>query len=312
MIIIHKERPYFARFLFIFILLFTLAIPVYSCTTADTADEQDGKSFIWKISDDDSFVYLLGSVHMASSDIYPLDSSVEDAFQESDKLVVEINLKEVGPITILALFEKYGTYPEGEGLRQNVGEQLYTQIKNRLQEMNIPLLGLDKYRPWVIVMEIEGAVMVEEEYSAEYGVDVYFMDKAEERDMEILELETAEYQFKMMSDFPDELMILMLEMSFEEPASAEDVYRLFEFWEKGDAEGMEELLFEDIGQEPALEPYYEVFLDQRNYNMMAEIEEYLADEYTYFIVVGAAHLVGEEGLLNLLAEAGYEVEQLGS
>jgi len=178
LIIINKERPYFARFLFIFILLFTLAIPVYSCTTADTADEQDGKSFIWKISDDDSFVYLLGSVHMASSDIYPLDSSVEDAFQESDKLVVEINLKEVGPITILALFEKYGTYPEGEGLRQNVGEQLYTQIKNRLQEMNIPLLGLDKYRPWVIVMEIEGAVMVEEEYSAEYGVDVYFMDKA--------------------------------------------------------------------------------------------------------------------------------------
>jgi len=101
-------------------------------------------------------------------------------------------------------------------------------------------------------------------------------------------------------------------MSFDEPASAEDVYRLFEFWEKGDAEGMEELLFEDIGQEPALEPYYEVFLDQRNYNMMAEIEEYLADEYTYFIVVGAAHLVGEEGLLNLLEEAGYEVEQLGS
>lgn len=315
MTIIQQERPQIVRFLFIFILVFTLVFPCYSCTTSDTTDEQEAKSFIWKISDDDSYVYLLGSIHIASADIYPLASAIEDAFQESDKLVVEINIKEVGPITTMLLLEKYGTYPAGEGLKQNLDEDLYKRLEANLQEIGVSLSAYDDYRPWVIVTLTQETVMVKEDYSAEYGIDIYFMEKADERDMKVLELETAEYQLKLMGDFPDELMVLMLEKSLE-PPDLDDyidiVGYMFKQWEKGSVEGIAEVVFKDLEEEPALEPYYEVFLNQRNYNMMAKIEEYLEDEYTYFIVVGAAHLVGEEGLLNLLEEAGYEVEQLGS
>jgi uncharacterized protein YbaP (TraB family) len=301
------------KYFLVFILLFALAFPCYSCASPDAADEQDGKSFIWKVSDDDSFVYLLGSIHIASSDIYPLDSSIEDAFQESDRLVVEINIKEVGPITTMLLLEKYGTYPAGENLKQNLDEELYKRLETQLQEIDVSISAFDEYRPWVILTMFEGIAGVGEDYSAEYGIDVYFMEKADERGMGILELETVEYQIKVMSDLPDELMILLLEMSLEPPDMDDyiDVIGyMFAQWEKGNTGGIEELVFEDLEEEPALAPYYESFLTQRNHNMADKIEEYLAEGYIYFIVVGAGHLVGEEGLLSLLEEAGYKVEQL--
>ncbi len=301
------------KYLINIILLFVLVLPISGCAAPDTSDEENGKSFIWKITSDNSYVYLLGSIHIASPDIYPLDSDIENAFQDSDKLVVEINIKEVGPITSMMLLEKYGTYPPGEGLRQNLDEDLYERLETSFQEMGISLSAYDDYRPWIIVTMMEGVVMVDQDYSAEYGIDVYFLEKAVERDIEILELETVEYQFEIMSGLPDRLMIKVLEMSLEGP-DMDDYIDIVGFmlaqWEKGNAEGIEEVLFEDLEEEPALAPYYDVMFNQRNHNMQAKIEEYLTDEYIYFIVVGAGHLVGEEGLVNLLDEAGYEVEQL--
>lgn len=302
-----------AKYLFALILLFSVVIPFCGCAAHDTTtttDEQDGKSFIWEISSDDSHVYLLGSVHVATPDIYPLDDAIEEAFKESDKLVVEINVNEVSELNILLLIHKYGTYPFGEGLRENLPESLYTKLETQFLEMGVPLSTLNSYRPWVIVMMMEGLVMLEQDYSAEYGIDFHFLEEAVNRDMEILELETAEYQFEIMSDLPDELMILMLEMIFEEPDTIEDVDLLIKLWEEGNTEEMEDFLFKDLEEEPALAPYYDVMFNQRNYNMQAKIEEYLVDEYIYFIVVGAGHLVGEEGLVNLLDEAGYKIEQL--
>jgi uncharacterized protein YbaP (TraB family) len=301
------------KYLLAFILLFSLVLPLSGCTSPDTVDEENGKSFIWKISSDNSHVYLLGSVHIATPDIYPLDSVIEEAFQESEKLVVEININEVSIFGTMMLLDKYGAYPEGEGLRENLPESLYHKLESTFSEMDIPISTLDSYRPWVIVMMMEGMVITDQDYSADYGIDLHFMDGAVDRDMEILELETVEYQLEIMSGLPDELMIQVIEMYVEGP-DMDDYINIVGYmlalWEKGDAEGLEEVLFEDLEEEPALAPYYDVIFDQRNYNMITKIEEYLADEYTYFIIVGAGHLVGEEGLLNLLDEAGYTIEQL--
>jgi len=305
-----NKNTHIVKYSFILILLFSLVFPCYSCTAPDTTDAQNGKSFIWKISSDNSFVYLLGSVHVASPDIYPLDSSIGDAFEISDKLVVEININEVSTLKAMLLLQKYGVYPGGDGLEENLPETLYMKLKDQFLEMGILISTMNDYRPWVIVMTMEGMVTGDNDYSAEYGIDFHFLDVAADRDMEILELESAEYQFELLSNLPNELMIKVLEMSIEEPLTVEDVDLLFEFWEEGDAAGMAAFLFEDLIEEPALAPYYDVIFTQRNINMRDKIEEYLADEYVYFIVVGAGHLVGDEGLINLLHEAGYDVEQM--
>jgi uncharacterized protein YbaP (TraB family) len=103
---------------------------------------------------------------------------------------------------------------------------------------------------------------------------------------------------------------MILEENVEDPITQEDADKLFEIWENGDVAGMESFVFQGLIEEPALAPYYEGALNERNIDMAEKIEEFLADDEIYFIVVGAAHLVGEKGLVNILDERGYLIEQL--
>ena len=251
---------------------------------------------------------MLGSVHIADPDIYPLAGSIEDAFEVSEKLVVEVNIREVSPLRSMLLLEKYGKYPEGEGLEDHLPRELYQELESQLIRTGLPISTMNDYRPWVIVLIMGGGII--EGYSLEYGIDYYFIDKAVEREKEILELETAEYQMQLLSVLPDDLMIMALETGLEEPLTSADIDLMFEFWKKGDTAGLEELLFKDSIEEPALAPFYDTFITERNYTMLEKIEEFLADDNIYFVVVGAGHLVGEEGLLSLLEEKGYALEQL--
>jgi uncharacterized protein YbaP (TraB family) len=127
---------------------------------------------------------------------------------------------------------------------------------------------------------------------------------------DIIELETLEFQVGLLSSFPDELIIKSLQEELDNIPTQEDVQELFDAWANGDAEKMETLAFEGLADEPELAPYYEKMFDERNFNMAQKIEDFLADDEIYFVVVGAGHLVGENGLINLLSEAGYDVEQL--
>ena len=105
-------------------------------------------------------------------------------------------------------------------------------------------------------------------------------------------------------------MIAIIEDILGNPPTQEDMDRLFNAWESGDTILLESLAFDDISETPVFAPYYERVYTDRNYNMAEKIEGLMLDDQVYFIVIGAAHLVGEEGLLSILEERGYEVNQL--
>lgn len=287
--------------------------PSSPSTTTDlpSQNEPERKAFTWKISSNSTHVYLLGSIHVAAADIYPLPGVIEDAFVEADTLVVEININEVDEIESVSLILEYASYPPGEGLRDSLPEELYEKLETQFGEWGISLSLLDSYRPWFIQNLLEITSLEMFGYSSEYGIDLHFLDAAVSRELEILELETQEFQIGLLAEIPDDVMIRMLEMTLEEPIIQDDIVILFEIWETGDTAAMEEFLFEGLEEEPELIPYFESVFTNRNYTILEKIIGFLEDtENIYFIVVGAGHLVGEEGLLNLLEEAGYTVEQL--
>ncbi len=291
------------------VILCLLLLPLAACGTQDTSDTQN-KSFIWKISSEVSSIYLLGSIHVASQDIYPLDSAIEDAFVLADNLAVEVDIAHLDGTHMLQLMMDYGTYPQGEGLRDHIPADLYAQLEEQFEQFGFGLATFDSYKPWVIVTMQEELRLEELGYDTEYGIDLYFINQATESGKDIIELETAEFQIELISAFPDELMLLLLEEGVENPLTEEDATSLFKAWEDGDAATMELLLFEALIEEPALEPYYEKMIDERNLTMAEIIEGFLADDETYFVVVGAGHLVGDNGLINILGEKGYATEQL--
>ena len=289
----------------VIVILSLSLLPLSAC-----GDSTQNKSFIWKISSEVNSIYILGSIHVANPEIYPLDSSIEDAFELAENLAVEVDITQTGGTQMLQLIMDYGTYPSGEGLRDNIPSDLYAQLEEQFEQLGVSIALLDMYKPWVVAIMQEQLQMEEFGYEAEHGIDLYFINQAAESGKDIIELETADFQVELISSFPDELMILWLEESVENPLTPEDLDMLFEAWEDGDALAMESLTFEALIEEPALAPYYEKMLDERNITMAEMIEEFLADDETYFVVVGAGHLVGDNGLINILDERGYVTEQL--
>jgi len=292
--------------LIITILCLLSLLPLSACN--DDLDSQD-KSFIWKISSEANSIYLLGSVHVASPDIYPLNSALEDAFALADNLVVEVDISQVDEMQTLQLIMDHGTYPTGETLQDNISADLYAQLAEQF-DFGFATLDFNIFRPWVVVMLLEQLQLQELGYNPEYGLDLYFINQAVDSGKDIIELETADFQISLISALPDELMILVLESSVENPLTREDGELLFEAWEDGDAAAMELLFFEALDEEPALAPYYDVLVYARNITMAETIEGFLADDESYFVVVGAGHLVGEDGIIDILAERGYVTKQL--
>jgi uncharacterized protein YbaP (TraB family) len=272
--------------------------------------EEKGKSFAWKITSDTTSVYLLGSIHVARPAIYPLDRAIEDAFKEADNLVVEVNVTAVDEEESFRLLQEYGTYPAGDGFSKNVPKDVYDELYEYLEQGKIFLVQLEQFRPWVILTILEQYAFTNLGYKAEYGIDYYFLDKANVSKKNIIELESAEFQLKLLSNISDDIMIEAIESDLDDMLTQEDIDELFDAWINGDRDAIEEITFEGLEADPELQTYYETLFDVRNLGMAEKIVDFLAGSETYFIVVGAGHLVGDKGLLDLLENRGYSLEQL--
>jgi uncharacterized protein YbaP (TraB family) len=276
----------------------------------DTRFEENDNSFIWKISSDNRHVYLLGSIHFGKPEFYPLSDSIENAFEASDKLVLETDYTATSYWDTHFQFDKYGRYHEGEELRINLRQDVFITLSDYLQDNGTNITTVNDYRPWVVYEIIKEIKEKNWGYYLYYGIDYHFQYRALLRNMEIIGLATTDEHIKVMSDVPDEVMIDILELSVMMPDLIDDTGLYFEIWEDGDAEILEAWQLELLERYPDTAVYYDILLTERNLKWMPKIEEFLADEYIYFIVVGLSHLLGEDGLLDLLEQKGYVIEQL--
>jgi hypothetical protein len=146
-------------------------------------------------------------------------------------------------------------------------------------------------------------------YEPQVGVDWYFLSKAGKA-KRVLELESFEYQVNLLSGFSAEEQELFLLLALRDLKSAgEQVDLLVRAWETGDVRGLEEVLMKKLREDQRLYPFYEKFLYHRNREMVQKIEYYLKTTGVYFVVIGAAHLIGEKGIVEMLQAKGYKVQQ---
>jgi len=290
--------------------LLALAGVIAGCRGAEstTAAGPKTRAFIWEVTSNTTSVYLMGSIHVARQDIYPLDDTIEDAFDAADYLVVELNPEETNVLYTSLLVAKYGSYPEGESLKDSISKGLYESYKYKVGDSS---RYLEQYRPWVYLISRPQIFLAstDTEYEIEYGIDIYFIEKAAKKHKEIIELETIEYQITQLSSIPDEAVVRSVLADADESSEAE-LDALFDAWLEGNTMELRKLLFSLLQKDPKIGPMYEKLYFERNLKMAEKIEEFLAGSDVYFIVVGAAHLVGERGLVNLMEQSGYRVEQL--
>ena len=270
---------------------------------------QPQKSFLWKIQSDANRVYVLGSLHFAKKEMYPLRQEIENAFDQSDFLVVEANVNDIGRVDVQKLMES-ALYPGNDTLEKHVSPEIYERVKKEIGGLGLPPELINKQKPWFLAMTLEALESIKLGLDPKFGIDLYFLLKAEGK-KKILELESLDYQISLLSGLSDreqELLLLYTLKDFD--TMEQELDKMIQAWTSGDVKVMESLMTKSVSEDRRFSFVLEKLIYERNKKMASKIKDFLKAKETYFIIVGAGHLVGNEGIIELLKRDGYRVEQL--
>ena len=276
---------------------------------AKSASSYDQKSFLWKIQKGSATVYLLGSIHFLKGDVYPLSETIENTYESSDALVVEADIKEIDKLD-LTKFTSRAFYQGDDHVEKHVSPETYRSIQKESETLGLPGEVIRRQKPWFLALSLQAVELMKLGYDPRYGVDYHFLAKAHGK-RRILELESVEEQINLLSGFSDREQELFLLYTLKNLRSMDgQVEALVRAWASGDAQAMESILTESALQDRAVARVFGKLFDERNLKMCSRIESYLNSNGSYFVIVGAGHLVGRRGIVELIKGRGYVVVQL--
>lgn len=270
-------------------------------------DAGAAQSFLWKATGKQNVVYLVGSVHLLTKDYYPPSPALEAAFQDSDLLVEEADLTEMlSPDSQLLLLMR-GMLPPNQSLDKVLSPATYALVSNRVTDLGLPIEPLKRFKPWALALTLMALEWQNAGFDAEFGLDKHFYDRAQADGKPVQGLETADYQISRFDEMTFEQQDRLLAQTLKDVQNEKaNVAALANAWQAGDAATIERIVMRDLKDDPVL---YQRLLVERNRNWLPKIEALFSRRGHAFIVVGAAHLVGPDGLLAMLRAKGYSIEQ---
>ena len=264
----------------------------------------------WLVESGSAQVYLLGSIHYADQSFYPLRAEIEKAFDAADHLVVEINIDEDKAQKYRELVLQQGSYKGEKTIRDVISEETFRQLEFHLRRLGMPLEMVQKQKPGMLVLTLTAVQVMKMGFMPEMGIDAYFLKQALADNKNIIELETIEEQMDIFLNITDgDLLLRETLYSMDEAEIL--MMDMMVCWKRGDVACLERILFEDaLNTYPAFASIYDTLFFKRNQDMASEITAFLKSKGTYFVVIGAGHLVGDRGIPKLLRNAGYQVNRI--
>ena len=265
-------------------------------------------AMIWIAEGDTNRVYLLGSIHVLRETDHPLPGAVEVVYDDAERLVMEIDMDDIDPLAALQVLMSRGVLEGDMTLQDIMGPEAYAQARASAAEINIPMELLDKTKPWLAAVTVQEMIMMRVGFKAEHGIEMYLTSKATADGKPITGLETVEQQLGFLDSLPTETQISWLLQSIAEAQNLETlVDEMVVAWRSGDVKFLEEKLLFEMDAYPELR---DAILVDRNKSWVEPIMALLDDSDDYLIVVGVAHLVGDNGVPDLLSKQGVRIKQL--
>lgn len=284
---------------------FCLALVLLGTSLAGSAA---AKNFLWEVKSDQATVYLFGSIHYAKASMYPLDAAIEDAFARSPSLVLEINPLKIDQAGLAEQILAEGMYTGKRTIRDDLSPEVFAMLEEYARGAGLPIEAFLGMKPAVLTLTLSSLEFTRQGYDPQQGIDLYFARKAGES-KPILELETVKEQLDMLLGLPDASLLLMYTIR-DLDKTGEQIGEIVRLWKAGDAEGMDEaIVAESLREEPRVAPILEKILFERNVTITGKIKGYLSSGRSCFVVVGAAHFIGDRGIVKLLEKEGYRVRQ---
>jgi uncharacterized protein YbaP (TraB family) len=283
-----------------------LALTLLVTASSVAAAEDEGSVFMWKAQKDGAAVYLLGSVHALKQESYPLPEVIEAAFDSSAVVVFEIDLDEMTSKAVQML--EAGSLQDGQTLEQVVGPDMWSRFSTKMNAAGMPSGMFQFMEPWMAALTLTSFELEKAGYSAASGIDSHFWNRAGEAGKQRLALETVEFQIGLFAELTPEQSLEFLAFTI---ADLETIIPLMEelatSWREGNVAYVQDVTVSEFDEYPDL---YERLNSARNRAWMPAIEELLAGPRDAMVIVGAMHLVGEDGIVEMLRQRGYTVTQL--
>lgn len=293
--------------LVLFSVVALLAMP-HGALRAQQAAKPQTKHSLWKVEGRTNALYLFGSIHFLKEDFYPLPQPIEDAYKQSQVVVFEVNLDEMGsPESQLKMLQS-GKQPEGQTLKDTLSKETYAKLEAHLSESGAPVILFDALRPWMVAVTLIGSELMKLGFNPEEGVDKYFFGKAKKDKKEIVPLETLDFQLSFFTGLTKQEEDAMLRETLQEISNfKKDLQQIIDAWKTGDTKALEKLTLDAMRDYPQL---HKKLLIDRNKQWVDKLQKLHASGKTVFVVVGAAHLVGKDSVIDLLNAKGVKNRQL--
>lgn len=276
----------------------------------DTSHVSANHPLMWKVSGGKGSAYLVGSIHFGTAEMYPLPAEMTEAFASSQALVVETNMVALDPVQMAQTVAARALYADGMTLSKALSPQTWKQLDQALAQFGASAQLVERQKPWFVSMTLTSLALKKFGFDEERGIDLYFMNQANKK-KPIIEMETFDQQLDFLNNFSAADQEQMLKETFEDlekgQAFLADTLRA---WRAGDAQKIDELMNAELrGGGPTGERMYQVLIVQRNAAMVDKLERLLNHGGKFFVVLGAAHFVGKDGIVTLLKDKGYQVEK---
>lgn len=263
-------------------------------------------------------MYMMGSMHYLRDECYPLPDYVQKAYDEADTLAVECDITD-RTASFAATLDKADQmyYSDGTTLRDHLGDEIYDNLEGYMAAHDEKLSLYDQYQLWYLDQVVSGMAVEDAQLKSSKGLDMNLLQWAHDDGKEIYEVESITFQMDLLANFSEDIYKIMLssysaDSQEELTQSYEDLYQA---WRTGDtdailalSDGETEQLDKD--QQAAMDDYNDQMLYSRNKGMAAKAEELIDGEKRTFFVVGAAHFVGDGGIIDLLTKDGYTCERV--
>jgi hypothetical protein len=265
------------------------------------------RGLIWKVEKGGRSGWLVGSLHLLTADAYPLPPALDTAFGAADVLVEEADPAELkAPEAAMKLVAK-AMYPPGTTLQSQVSKETFDKIAKRAEKIGLPVDRLQAFKPWMVALTLVGLELQKGGFDPGLGLDQHFLNRAPGAGKKVRTLESAMEQIEFLENLSPQLQEGLVAATLDgADTELQQVQKIAAAWKAGETAPIERLLLTDM--KSVDNAVYDTLLVGRNRRWVPQIEDCLSQQKC-FVVVGAAHLVGPDGLVTMLKAKGYTVTQ---
>ena len=267
-------------------------------------------SLIYKIQSDTNTVYILGSIHILAEEYYPLTRAFSYSYYNSQKVIFEIDPEILFSLSSNKTLENYQYFQDGNTLTKVLHPKTLKLLKKRVAQMGIEFESMNKLKPWAVNKIIGRSPLSTKDFRPDLGIEHYFFRLAKDAGKPTGGLETIKDQLDIDDKLPLKMQDEILRQTLTVSNSKETERKFFHLvknWHQGNFVELEHMVQEQKAKNLT---YHNALLTNRNKRWIPQIENFLLEDSNVLVIVGAAHLVGDDGLVALLTKKGYELERV--